>query len=146
MTTLAATLTDFSATLKRENDRAAARAIDQSPLSPAEIVIAAEIAPQTEELWAMYRKALSAAQSARTALKARMRAGVPSVAPLPDGGFSATAAIAQLELCELIDKFADANRRLYDTAQTLVDCPELEDDGEREGVEWGIEMAPRRPR
>lgn len=144
MPTLAATLTDFSATLRAENDRAAAHTIDQSPLSPAEIAIASEIAPQTDQLWDMYKNALGRARRAQVALKARMRAGVRKIEPLPGGGFDAMAGIEHLELCELIDKFTSANRLLYEAAQTLCDCLELADDGEDDGVEWTLEMAPRR--
>jgi hypothetical protein len=140
MPTLAAAVTDFAATLKAENDRA-----EQSPLSPAEIVIAAEIEPQTDHLWQMYRSCLHAAQRAREAVRARLRAGLPAIVQLPDGGFDAMAGIAHLEASELIDKYTHANRRLWDAAQTLCDCLELADDGEAEHVIWECPMVARRP-
>ncbi len=140
---LAATLTDFSATLKAENDRAAARAIDQSPLSPAEMVVASEIEPQGDEMWAMYRNALSRARRAQDALRTAICRGLAPFTKLDDGHYDAAAAIANYNTCRLIDEFSDANKQLYRAAQTLCDCLELTDDGREEGVEWSLAMAMR---
>lgn len=138
---LAASIADVTATLKAENDRTAA--IDQSPLSPSESAIAAEIEPQTDELWKMYRNALARARRAQDALRVALCRGLAPFAKLESGGFDAAAGIANYNACALIDDFCDANGQLYRAAQTLVDCLELEEDGYGEGVEWSLNMAMR---
>lgn len=143
MTTLAASLTDFSATLKAENDRAAARAIDQSPLSPSEAQLAAEIAPQGDELWAMYRNALARARRAQEALRHVICTGVAPFTKREDGTYDPSAAIRNYNVCRLIDDYCAADHQLCRAAQTLCDCLELQEDGREEGVEWSLAMAPR---
>ena len=141
MTTLATVLADATATLKAENDRA----FEQSPLSPAEAQMAAEIAPQGDELWAMYRNALSRAQVARDAVRVRLRKGIAR-APAFDAGAEAFASVA-IELRDvlaLIDVHANAQRALYDAAQTICDCLELADAGHAEGVKWTTDLTSRR--
>jgi hypothetical protein len=137
--TLAAAIADATATLKAENDRA----FEQSPLSPAEAAIAAEIAPKGAEMWAMYRNALARARRTQDALRVAICKGVAPMTKREDGSYEASAAIRNYNVCRLIDDFCEADRRLYDAAQTLCDCLELADDGHEEGVEWSLMMAMR---
>ena len=159
MSTLAAAIADATATLKAENDRALAqpgsaenpspfvfgvqRAFEQSPLSPAEAAIASQIAPQGDQLWAMYKNALARARRTQDALRVAICKGVAPMTKREDGTYDAAAAIRNYNVCRLIDDFAEENRRLYDAAQTLCDCLELADDGHEEGVEWSLVMAMR---
>jgi hypothetical protein len=124
---LAASIRDLTDTLRAENDGA---------LSPAEAVIAAEIEPQNDQLWDMYRANLAAAESAQLTLRARLWHGIKPLAVLPSGGVSGMAMLENAEVRDLIDTYCAANRRLYEAARTLVDCLEVDEDA----VIWELRM------
>lgn len=114
-------------------------------LSPAEIAMAGSIEPDADGLWRMYRRALARASTARDELRRRLRQGLTK-APAFDAGSEAfsSAAIELRDVLDLIDRHAEAQRALYDAAQTICDCLELADAGRAEGVKWTLELCTRR--
>ena len=114
-------------------------------LSPAEMAMADPLVPDSDGLWRMYRRALSRASTARDELRRRLRQGLTK-APAFDAGHEAfaSAAIELRDVLALIDRHCEAQRALYDAAQTICDCLELANGGHAEGVKWTLELCTRR--
>lgn len=116
-------------------------------LSPAEIAQIPEARFQDAEdkrardsARLIYERAYTRAVNARDALRVRLHQGVPTIKPLPNGGFDGMVGLHQREVAELVNAYATQSRLLWEAAQMVCDIEELPDDGEAVGIKWGCPL------